>query len=368
MKKFLTKIGFVGAFAALLLGSCKTDFDITAEYQVTPIIFGLLDQNEEYHYIRINKTFLGQGNAFDFAQVDDSSYFNTVDATITEIVGGSIQRTWQLRDTILENKNENGVFFAPAHKLYYFKTNNNDPNDRLKDEGTYRLDAVMNGGEYTVRGTTQLVRNVAILAPTPQSTFGMRGSQVGDYKGLPVSWSVGAGAGGRNSRYNVKFVFHWGDIIAGDTIHKSFTWNLAELAGENFAGNSIAVSAPGEQFYQLVQSRIPVDASVTRRIHTKIEIILTAGSEDLTSYMLATQPASSLAQSKPEFTNLEGAIGLFSARYTEKRVKFFRDPIFNNYRTLDQNSMRELCEGPYTFQLNFCSNHPMDNSTSFRCD
>ena len=368
MKKIIFSFSFLCVVAgSFIFNACKTDFDITTDYQITPIIFGLLDQNEEYHYIRINKTFLGQGNAFDFAQVDDSSYFNTVDATITEILAGGGQgRVWTLRDTILENKNENGVFYAPAHKLYYFYTDNNT--EPLIDDATYRFNANLNNGQYTVVGRTQLVRGVSIISPTMQSTFGFKGVQPGDYKGVPVNWSVAQGAGGRNSRYNVKMVFHYDEISGGVTTSKSFTWNLAELSGESFTGATIGVSAAGQQFYELVKARIPIDNSVTRRIHTYFEIKLTAGSSDLSNYMLATQPASSLAQSKPVFTNLEGAIGLFSARYTETRVKFFIDPEVQNWRTLDKNSTKELCEGPFTFELKFCSNHPADNSESYRCN
>jgi len=368
MKKIIRNLSILSVvLSSLLFNGCNTDFDVTTDYQITPIVFGLLDQNEEYHYIRINKTFLGQGNAYDFAMVDDSSYFNTVDATITEILSnGSQGRVWQLRDTILENKSENGVFFAPSHKLYYFRTDNSTT--PLIEDATYRLDADLNNGKYTVKGTTKLVTGVVLSSPTEQSTFAIKGAQAGDYKGLPITWTTANGAGGRNSKYNVKLVFHYDEYVGGIPTSKSFVWNLAELSGEGFAGSTISVSASGLQFYQMVQSKIAINSSVERRLHTYFEIKLTAGSQDLTNYMLATQPASSLAQSKPIYTNLEGAIGLFSSRYTYTRIKYFVDPVWANWRTLDQNSMRELCEGPYTYQLEFCSNHPADNSTSFRCN
>lgn len=367
MKKLKHSFLALSGIATFLLATgCKSEFDVTTDYQVTPIIFGLLDQSEEYHYIRINKTFLGQGNAYDFAKVADSSYFDQVDAKVIEVGTG---REWQLRDTILENKNENGAFYAPQHKLYYFWTDNT--NAPLDPDATYRLEANINNGEHIVKGQTKLVSNVTIQTPIQQTTFALRGAQPGDYKGIPIIWTTASGSGGRNSRYNVKFVFHWDEYTGGIPTSKSFTWNLSEVSGENYTGGTISVSVPGEQFFQMVRDRIPIDPSVERRLHTKVEIILTAGAEDLTNYMLASQPSSSLAQSKPTYTNLEGAIGLFSARYTDRFEKLFVDPIYNNYRTLDQNSMRELCEGPYTYELDFCSNHPIDNNPlnpmSFRC-
>lgn len=369
MNNYFRSIGFAAlALATTLVSSCKTDFDVTSDYQVTPVVFGLLDQEENYHYIRINRTFLGTGNALDFAQVPDSSYFNSVEATITEILAnGSTGRVWQLRDTLLQNKDENGIFFGPEHKLYYFFTPDLDP---LKEDATYRFYANINEGMYEVKGQTKLVAGVSLSVPTPQTPISFRSGGINpEYKGAPFTWSKGNGnasIGQDGKQFNLKLVFHYNETIGGNVVPKNFTWNVSEVVAET-GGNFISVSAAGETFYQLVKSRIPVDPQVTRREHTYFDIILTAGSLDLYNYMLAVQPASSLAQNKPTYTNMEGALGLFSARRTITVRKFFIDPLVQTYRSLDQNSTRELCEGPYTFNLGFCSNHVMDNTQSFRC-
>jgi hypothetical protein len=55
--------------------SCETDFDVIADYKEVAIVYGLLDQSEAVHYLRINKAFLGKGNAISYAQIADSSSF-----------------------------------------------------------------------------------------------------------------------------------------------------------------------------------------------------------------------------------------------------------------------------------------------------
>lgn len=353
------------AFLGLSLFSCKVDVDLIGEYQVTPIVIGLLDQSDSLHYIKINKTFLGKGNALDMAQIPDSSYFEDVDATITEILAnGNVGRVWQLRDTIIDGRNENGVFFAPEQKVYYFATTTfqYDPVNSLQPTAKYRLNANINNGEHIVTGETELVKDITITAPSPQSTYIFRGNQ-NDYRSVPFAWSKG-----NAKRYNFKMEFHYRETdVNGNQADKFFVWNL----GEFFAGstNNVTAFASGELFYQLVRNNIPVDNSIVRREHTYFRLILTAGSVELDNFIAANQPSTSLAQNKPSYTNLEGGIGIFSSRYTLIQLKYFVQPIgINpNFRSLDQRSTRELCEGQYTFNLSFCSSHSADGATTFSC-
>lgn len=353
------------AILGLSLFSCKVDVDLIGEYRVTPIVIGLLDQSDSLHFIKINKTFLGKGNALDMAQVPDSSYFADVDATVTEILAnGNIGRVWQLRDTIIDGRNENGVFFAPEQKVYYFATTTfqYDPVNSLQPTAKYRLNVNINNGQHIVTGETELIKDITITAPSPQSTYIFRGNQ-NDYRSVPFTWTKG-----NAKRYNYKMEFHYRETdINNNQVDKFFVWNL----GEFFAGstNSVTAFASGELFYQLVRNNIPVDNNIVRREHTYFRLILTAGSVELDNFIAANQPSTSLAQNKPSYTNLEGGIGIFSSRYTLTQFKYFVQPIgINpNFRSLDVRSTRELCEGQYTFNLSFCSSHAADGGLTFSC-
>lgn len=356
-------------FLSFVISSCNTEVDLVGEYKVTPVVYGLLDQSDSLHYIRINKTFLGKGNAFDMALVPDSSYFENVDATITEILAnGTTGRIWQLRDTIIDGKNENGVFFAPEQKVYYFATHRfqNNPELSLKPDAKYRLDAVINNGEHIVKSETELVRDVSFSQqPSVTSSFVFIASN-GEYRSQPYLWSKG-----NAKRYNFKLEFHYKEFdVNGVQYNKFFTWNLGEI----MAGLTSTISVPlnGELFYQLVKTNIPVDNNIVKREHTHFVITLVAGSEDLHNFISANQPSTSLAQNKPSFTNIEGGIGLFSSRYTLTRVNYFIWPpgINPNNRSLDKRSTRELCMGTYTFNLGFCSSRTDDVTANepYICD
>jgi hypothetical protein len=83
--------------------------------------------------------------------------------------------------------------------------------------------------------------------------------------------------------------------------------------------------------------------------------------------MVVNKPTSSLAQSKPTYTNLsvtndKRVVGIFSSRQTLKIFKPFYVSTAQAYiRAIDKKSTRELCQGSITGMLKFCSNHPGDN-------
>ena len=43
--------------------ACETDFDVNAPYQDITIVYGILDIDDSISYVKINKAFLGEGDA-----------------------------------------------------------------------------------------------------------------------------------------------------------------------------------------------------------------------------------------------------------------------------------------------------------------
>lgn len=339
---------------------CNTDFSVNGEYEETPIVHMLLDPTDEFHFLKVNKTFLGDGNANTFASVPDSSYFDLVEATVEEVIGGSVVRSWQLYDTLIENKNP-GLFYYPEQKLYCFKA------DDLDEEALYRLNIEIDNGKHVVSGQTSLVRDVSISFPNVNQQLGFAEADVpaNGYRTQSISFSKGTGA-----VYNGKIRFDYRETTASGTETKSILWNLGTMNEDEITLSTPSFSASGESFYELVKNSVPVDDDVIRRTPYAFELLITAGSEDLKTYMLVNEPTSSLAQNKPTFSNVTGGLGIFSARTTVSQYKYVQNPSNPNIRALSVNSTRELCEGQYTYNLDFCSNHSNDiaQGYSFACN
>ena len=127
MKKLLYL--FVGLVA---LSSCNEKIDFQGAFKETVVVYGLLDQADSLHYVKVNRAFIGPGNALDIAQIPDSNYFDDVEVTVSEYLDGNLSRTWVLRDTLVNTKDTNGVFYAPQEKVYYFKTLPTGINESIK--------------------------------------------------------------------------------------------------------------------------------------------------------------------------------------------------------------------------------------------
>jgi hypothetical protein len=350
----LLSIGF------LFLPSCSEEVDMIDGFTETPVIYGLLDQADSLHYIKINRAFIGPGNWLDIAQIPDSSYFNEVDAVVTEI--GGLNRTWILKDTIIENKEQNGAWYAPYQKVYYFKTLTNNP---LNPSAKYKLDISLNGGKIKVSGETELVNGLGLNSSTPPNSGFSYADDPGEYQNTTVKLSSVGNALIVNAEIKVLYA----EYTNSDVYEKSFSWKLGEAEiNSDFAG----FLAPGETFYTLVKQNVTVNQSVERRVLRGFEITLVGGSEELSNYIAVNKPASSLAQSKPTYTNLtvtgtQRVVGIFSSRQTKTIFKPAYVPAQAYIRIIDKKSTRELCQGPITGNLLFCSDHPGDNNESYSC-
>ncbi|MNU57025.1 hypothetical protein D3C71_461340 [compost metagenome] len=370
-----------------LVSSCEDDIDFAGDHVETPVLFGLLDKNDSLHYVKLTRTFGGSNNSIDVALIEDSSYFQNAEIVIEEwasLPPNNVYtkvRSWILRDTVLTTKIP-GAFYSPNQKVYYFQTQvfntlnpptigDQNPTVALKDEATYKLIATINGGQIVVNSETKLVTGIGVTVPSSNASYSFVKTVNGvkQYSGSSIKTNNG------NAKVvDARVQFFFNEYFNGTPVQKSFIWKIGELNGDQVIGSSSTFSANGETFYQLVKQNCTNDVSINKRELTSMRLIMTGGSEDLSKYILVNQPSSSLAQNKPTFTNLtrtDGGpvIGLFSSRMTVKQDKVKFNPSVPNIRAIDYLSMKELCSGPITGLLLFCSDNPIDinNGESWAC-
>lgn len=376
--KFLSLL-FVGA---LLFSSCEEDIILDGDFVETAVVYGLLDQADSIHFIKITRAFIGPGSALDIAQIPDSSYFDQVEATVSEVVNGQVTRTWALQDTTVQDKDTNGLFYGPEQKVFYFKTLPTGPLEAIQTSSnpqlssliptaTYRFKAIINGGEFEVSGQTELVHGMTSPSASQNFTF-----KFADDPGEYISTGIAISNTGNSYITSAHLDVLFNEFEGTSVTEKSFRWKLGEAAAEPYSSRTY--SAVGRTFYDLIKANVSNTPSIDKRTFKAMRVILTGGAEDLYNYMSVNSPSSSLAQSKPTYTNLsvtnsKRVVGIFSSRQTVTYYKpFYTSPQQAYIRAIDKKSTRELCNGPITGFLLFCSNHPGDNvvgqEESFACN
>ena len=103
--------------------ACETDFEVNANWKEVTVVYGLLDQSQQQQYIKINKAYLGEGDALQMASVADSINYNPVDLVVKiykvkDGTFGSVDTIGfvTLYDTILEK--EEGLFSTDENIIY----------------------------------------------------------------------------------------------------------------------------------------------------------------------------------------------------------------------------------------------------------
>jgi len=363
-------------FSFLLLGglflqSCSEEVKLTGDFKETAVVYGLLDHADSMHYVKITRAFIGPGNALEIAKIPDSSYFDQVDASISEVVNGTVTRTWILKDTLIQNKDTNGYFYGPEQKVYYFKTLATGANEAiqtstnplmssLKPTATYRFKAIINNGAFEVAAETELVHGITTNSSSQNYTF-----KFSDDPGSYISTGLAVSNTGNSYVVNGKLEVAFNEFIGGVPTSKRYDWQIGETDVTPNKSHTFTVS--GRTFYDLMKVNVTNNPLIEKRTLQGIYITITGGAQELYNYMSVNKPSSSLAQSKPTYTNLsvtngKRVVGIFSSRQTVKIFKpFYTSPQQAYIRAIDKKSTRELCQGPITGTYLFCSNHPGDN-------
>lgn len=316
----------------LFLASCSNELDLLDDYKETTVVYGLLNQSDTTQYIKIYKAYLGEGNALHMAQNYDSiNYANQLNVEIERWLGGAKLETYTLQKDNSIAKDP-GIFVAPDQILY--KTNT-----LLDENSEYRLVVTNTSTGNTVESRTALVKSPFVSSPSngPQLViFNPNANQT-------IEWLSSK----NGLLYQVIIRFHYDEknIATQVTTPKYIDWVFPAQKSINTAGGELMkIKFPNSDFYKKIKAIIPVDEGVQRFARNKkIEYFFSVAAEDYSTYMDVYKPSNTIVQEKPEYTNIEGGLGLFSSRINLTIVK----------DSLSKQSVDSLIAGQYTSDLGF---------------
>ncbi len=311
-----------GAALVALIPACSTDIDLNADFEETPVLFGLLDPSVDTHFIRINRAFLKDGaSALVLAQDSEEIYYGEeLSARLERYDNGVFAGSFPLirvdGDSLGRSKDP-GIFAENPNILYRHV-------GQLNPESTYRVVAEAPDLGISINAETGLIEDFPITRPnpnpTPSSSLSFAGT--GDFL---VRWANGPGA----KTYQLDMLFFLREVdrndldnTLGDTV---LYWRLFnnELVSnpDGSEGKEFFIDRDG--FYNFLVRSVEPDPGVFRFIDS-VQFRFYAGNQDLYNYILfsSTQLGITADQVSALYTNVDGGLGLLGSRYERFTPKY----------------------------------------------
>ncbi len=322
----MKKVVFLVSLTAILLGACKSDINLLAPYKEQMVIYGLLNQADSVQYIRINKTFLGQGNAYNMATIHDSiNYTNLLNVSVQQWQNGAFVSSCRV-DTTSMLVQDPGAFANQPQILYRVHTGGVNA---LNPASQYSLTVTNPKTGYTATGLTSLVAfSAADMGFAPPSAYKFYNTNTATPERL--KWTSDL-----NGRvYDLVMRFHYTEYAISGTTSKYVDLDFGNSITSGLSGGEpMEADENWVQFEHFLASSIPNDPTVYKRVMGLCELMLYVGGDEFYTYQQVNEPVSSITGDKPTYSNITNGVGLFSARYLFD-VPSYNKPIENN--TLDQ--------------------------------
>lgn len=310
---------------SVIFNSCKTDFEVLAPYKEIPVVYGLLNPSDSLQYIRIQKAFLGEGNALIMAQNPDSIYYpDILDVKLEEYnSSGILLRTISLiRDV---KPKEEGIFSAAGHIIYRTQ------GEKIFPQYNYKLIIRNTETGAVFSSKTEVVDNLTVLKPTPFP------AQI-NWLGFPYAIEYSPVPEGYLYQLIIRFYYTERNVFTNEVKLKYLDWKFPERSKNDPSAFTIGNS----EFFVFVASQLDPDPSVKRHA-VEFEFYFHVAGKAFSEYIQVNSPPTGINQEIPLFTNIENGLGIFSSR----NVTLVRD------KYLHPTSEAELINGPITGNLGF---------------
>ncbi len=318
----------------LLLSACDNDIDLTAPYREIGVIYGLINPADSIHVVRIQKAFLGDGNANQMAQVPDSTYYpDILDVQMQRILNGEVVGTFPLTRFIGDDK-EPGDFPVAPNILY------KSGQQFLFRNSEYRIVVKNRETGYEFSATTPIVDSLRISKPSRSPNSYIQFS----YPEFPYRVEYLSAYNGKITTMTIRFRYTEEVVGSGiPGVAKYIDWRFLPVEIENpEQQETIFIEIEGQDFYEFVGETIPVIPNVIR-YNPKLDFIFETGAEVLANYVEINQSNSSISTTIPYYSNVVGGTGIFSSRYLQTVPD----------KLLDIPSKDLLIHGEFTSDLGF---------------
>ncbi len=359
--KLKTIYFFLCSTTIIFFSGCKNDLELNAPYKEVPNVYAILNPQEQLQIIRINKVFLGEGDANQMAKVADSVNYQPGELTVT-LKHSSVAGVITFRDSVLTT--ESGAF---ASKQQVYVTN-----EKIVTAGTYTLTIKNNktGNFFTAKSEA--------LDSVKPSWPPFRGPYYPVAPGSnPLNQDNYVNYSGQNTIYSMRFTaneaklyqmvmrLHYYDSLDGGTnsyhyadynFSNQYEKDKVPLSSGSFPGTLFA-NFRGKDVFSAIGtslSKTSLNPAVFGRKMYKAQFFIYSSTQDYLDFLEFAKPSLNIAQNKPLFSNFDNnaAIGIFTFRsrcMVTKNIsndfisEFQRNPATCSYRFFNADLSRSTC-------------------------
>jgi len=294
----------------MIVAAWETDFNVFADRKEITVVYGILDQTDSVHLIKITKALSASEKILQYSAIEDSSgYSGNLEVKLSENRNGSSHSI--IFDTTSIFTKEPGMFYYPHQLLYKSDV-------ALNQDAVYTLLIRNKISGAEVSATTELIHDFEVEIPDQGSaSFEFQKRMT---SGRMFKWKSAV----NGTRYQIIVRFFFKEISAtGDTLLRSVEWYQDIVKSENASGGMEMVSRyKNDRFFSYCTNYIPYpdearEADVNARLVHRVDFIFTVVGKDFDSYLDFNTPQAGVFQGKPEYSNITNGIGLFSCRYSK---------------------------------------------------
>lgn len=310
----------------LLASSCKVEFSPNAEWRNVPVVYCILDPEEDTVWARVQRCYLGEG----YSSIADSNYYLPDDIRVELLawksqpgVNHSLLATnvladrWELQYTLRDGKPD-GDFPTGPQPLYYCA-----PGRRLLQDSNcvFQLLVISNAtGDTLAQSTTTMVGFYPLtihgrdtsenILLDPNTT---KGHEFGYYIGCRGKITLNTIPRGRI--YQTVLTFHY--LKNHDTL--SFDIGGTPFKNQHNRSTLIDASITQERFLSAIRQQLADNRDTLFNVNN-VDITILVGNEDLNAYISSQNSSLASGQEFSTYTNIQGGQGIFASRRSHIRL------------------------------------------------
>lgn len=327
----------------LTASACSTEFDTYQEGQTHAVVYAAINPDDSLYAVRLSKSFVGEGSAFDFAREPDSLYFQEARVQLETFRNNQVFQTVTLNRSAVHDKNQ-GLFAEAPNYLYQVSSR-----DLWISQGIFesmgwsydlqiRLSVIIPGWNDTIRATGRLLEHPRIINPRSQY------KKVYLYGEVPfqMEWSHQE----PGNYYEIQVDVRYREITGQNEQLKSCSWTLRgiEYNESSYPGslnNRYSYYFRPESFYSQLAAAIDDSPGVNGRLFQAVDFTILTAEPALREYNRIDELHDDYRGSS--YSNIIHGLGLF---YT------FNETAIRDLE-LGQRELDSLAFGHYTRHLKF---------------